>query len=493
MVLVFVSSTFESNRKDELRRVIPTVKRTLAMLQVLSPDTVFFGCTTGDDISPNPNSDGVNADSKVSATIAVAHLPAEAKIDVTHFAKRDDFSLDWRQSQWLEKLNFPTSSTTTDNLNKENDNDDNNNSSSSSSSGSNNNTNDAFQFVLYTPEFIDATYDLLKGLDFALPGTRKLGCAAGKVNPLHETQLFYSEVDTSKSINSEKDPMCQGALVITVHTQNTFTVDVSVAQGARPLGPLMEVLEVRDEGNEITVVKEVNTATETRAAPMQLLDMWVKTDIVSLDDGRLAAKYLLMGTEVETLYFNFPPPSKETTTTEQSKKSEDKSSSSSSPPLPSPAEQDPVMLSRKVTGFNESRKSIGVEGDPVRLGTRVQFQIRDEQGATQELARLVDRLSLENSVRAADGLTLMGAIVLADAERGEALYGSDNADMDYRAYKERFMVPVAVVTSQGQIGPLPSGGLLMPGVGDSFMLSASTVYVSIYGQTGVPVTAEDSG
>lgn len=483
------------------------------MLQVLSPDTVFFGCTTGDDIttsqSPNPDAVAAGASSlasKVSVTIAVAHLPAEAKINVTYFAGRDDFSLDWRQSQWLEKLNYPTTSPATDKLKKENENDD--SSSNSSGNSSSSNTNDAFQFVLYTPEFIDATYDLLKGLDFALPGTRKLGCAAGKVNPLHETQLFYSEVDTSKSTSSESDTMCQGALVITVHTQNMFTVDVSVAQGARPFGPLMEVLEVRDEGNEITVVKEVNTATETRAAPMQLLDMWVKTDMVSLDDGRLAAKYLLIGTEVETLYFNFPPPSTATTTTEQPKSEDTPSSSkssskssksssdpkpSSSSPLPSPVEQDPVMLSRKVTGFNENKKSIGVEGDLIRLGTRVQFQIRDEQGATQELTRLVDRLSLENSVRAADGLTLMGAIVLADAERGEALYGRDNADMDYRAYKERFMLPIAVVTSQGQIGPLPSGGLLMPGIGDSFMLSASTVYVSIYGRTSLPVTAEDSG
>lgn len=313
--------------------------------------------------------------------------------------------------------------------------------------------------LLCHPDF-EGTSDVLSSLDFAFPGVRKLGATAGHANAMDQAYLF-----------SAKGSLKNGAVGLALSSPHV-QVDVTVAQGARGVGPMLEVLEVKN-GNEITKVKEVWTATEAEGPPMALLDMWAGTDAITQEDRACARQYLLMGIEVP----------KVVDLAVSSLSSVKGSGSGARKGIDAEEERrKPVeMVIRKVVGFDEGAKSLAVEGADVRLGSRIQFQIRDEAAAQAELDSLFNRLLLEGSSKAMDGMSLMGAMLIVDSERGENLYGDIAADTDRRMYEERFPVPMAVLTSEQQIGPLPSGGLLGAS-GNCFLLSASALYVSLYGR-----------
>lgn len=450
LAIIFVKSTFNTNPKDDVRRVISAVKRSLALQAMLTVDTVFYGCTTGLFSA---------TDDDPTATIALAYFPEGTFIRSVRVPK-EEFSVDWNQQKWHDFLRLPSDH------------------KPSSSDPTPQLPLYRYIFTMSHPDFSPHTRDLLDGMDFAYPNVRKIGGEAGKTNPLHEAVLFDSDGSVT-----------EGAILLAIASSHV-QIDVSVAQGCRPVGPLLEVLSVKDE-TEITSVREVYTATQTSGAPMTLLDMWVRTDIVSIEDGQLARKYLLFGTEVQGGGASLATLAAQVLA-DQGKKKE-KAKDKKKDKRKEAAEADQIaMLSRKVIGFNESTGALGVEGSRVRVGSKARFQIRDEEGAREELSSIFDKLMLEASSKAMDGMSLMGAILFVDSERGAALHGTVTPDLDRDMYKERFPVPLAIMTSPGQIGPLPSGGLLGT-AGDSFSLSASAVYVSFYGRTGDAIRIDDYG
>lgn len=448
---LFIKSTFGTNPKDDVSRVISTLKRSLAMQATLTVDTVFYGCTTG--LFSNEDDDP-------TVTIALANFPDGTFIRSVRIPG-DSSSVDWTQKQWEDLVRLPAASKPT----------------SDTSETTPQYPLYQYIFTLFHPDYASNVRDLLDGMDFAYPNIRKVGGEAGKTNALHEAVLFDAD-----------GVITEGALLLVV-ASTQVQIDVSVAQGARSVGPLLEILAVKEGGSEITSVREVNTATQTKAAPMMLLDMWVKTDVVSLEDGRLARKYLLFGTEVQGGGTNLATLAAEAVAMQGKKKAKGENKLKGNDKVDA---KQVAMLSRKVVGFNETTGALGVEGGAVRVGSKAQFQIRDEEGARAELTSLFDKLMLEASSKAMDGMSLMGAILFVDSERGAALHGNVTPDLDRDMYKERFPVPLAIITSPGQIGPLPSGGLFGT-AGDSFWLSASAVYVSFYGRTGDAIRIDDYG
>lgn len=426
VVFIFVRSTFSSSPGNDLRRVASIAKKALAMRRVLGKETIICGCTT---------SHYTNEEEDPSASVALVHFPEGTALSTFAVQNEDSLDLDWKQNQWHDFVGMPLATTEAAQMNI---------------------------LLLQHPDF-DAMPELLSSLDFAYPGVRKLGASAGRSNPMHETYLFDTD-----------GPVISGAIGLAFASPDV-QVDVTVAQGARGVGPLLEVLEVRD-GNEVTKVKEVNTPGVSVGPPMVLLDMWGKTDYISKEDREHARKYLLFGVEVPKVV-------------DLAVSSTTKESESTKEEIPEA--QKPIdMVIRKVVGFNEVTKSLGIEGEDVRLGSRVQFQIRDEEAARAELVSLFNKLMLEGSSKAMDGMSLMGNLLMVDSERGESLYGNVVADLDRAMYTERFPVPLALLTSERQIGPLPSGGLLGT-AGNTFVLSASALYVSFYGRTGVPSDQTD--
>lgn len=386
------------------------------MYRVLSRDTKFFGCTTADYPGrENP-----------SAVVALVSFPKDTFLQ-TFYIDPNAFNLDWTQQQWFNIIGTSSTQSPQQTI-----------------------------MLLYHPSF-DTISDLLSSVDFAYPGVRKFGACAGHAHALDEIYLFNSE-----------GALRSGAIGLAIASPN-FQMDVTVAQGARGVGPLLEVLEVRN-GNEITRVKEIGTAAENQGAPMMLMDMWAGTDAISQEDREYARKYLLMGIEVPKVV-DLAVSSLSSMTDGGSKVVD----------VDEERKQPVEMVIRKVVGFDQGSKSLAVEGGDIRLGSRVQFQIRDEEAARSELRTLFDRLTLEGSSRMMDGMNLMGAMMIVDSERGESLYGDIAADADRTMYCERFPVPTIMLTSEQQIGPLPAGGLLGT-AGSSFLLSASALYLSIYGR-----------
>lgn len=430
LAIIFIKSRNENTPDDEIRRVLPVLKKTLAMRRVLKEDTIIFGCTTASYIDEEDDP---------SVNVALASFPAASVIQPFALSEESSFDIDWKQKQWHELVGVAPSQADQGQPGK---------------SGDSNTGGKLQLFLLQHPDF-EKTRDLLAGLDFAYPGVRKFGAVAGRAHPLNTAYLFDS--------NGLKT---NGVVGLAFSSQD-LQVDVTVAQGARGVGPMMEVTEVR-EGNEICKVREIGTPTRVEAAPMMLLDMWAQTDVITQEDRAYASRYLLFGIEVQKVVDIAV-----SSTLKDKKEKEEKVSK---------MEKDVDMIVRKVVAFNEATKSLIVEGD-VRLGSRVQFQIRDEEAARSELTFLFNKLSLESTSKALEGMSMMGSLLLVDTERGANLYGKVTPDLDRVLFRERFPAPLAMLCSDKQLGPLPSGGLLGT-AGNTFALSASALYVSFYGRTG---------
>lgn len=401
LAILFISSTFETSRPDQMPHLHSLLKRSLAMRRVLSPSTKIFGATTA-------------ASDFVSVTLL--YFPAPFHLSSFRISPTDD-PFDWTPSEWHTRVGMSDKNTTRPVI------------------------------LLFSHPDFPKLNDVLSGLDFAYPLARVAGATAAVCNALHHACIFDTDGCVRDGIS--------GLAFSCAHV----ALDFGIAQGARPVGPVLQVLQVRN-GNEITRVKEIGDGVGTEAAPMLMLDMWAHSDTVSERDSRLARKYLLMGVEVPSIAEIAAAVAEKKTSVE------------------SEGDTDFDMVVRKVVGFNEATNSVGLEG-VVRLGCRVQFQIRDEEAARAELITLFDRLHLEASTKVMDGMEMAGAILFVDTERGENLYGDVTPDLDFEMFKERFPVPLAVLTSDRQVGPLPTGGL-QGRAGNTFALSASALYLCFY-------------
>ncbi|CAN8065153.1 unnamed protein product [Agarophyton chilense] len=414
VAFVFINSSFEGTRGADMSRVVQTVKKTLAMRRLITPQTKIFGSTSAEYIE---------SDQETSASVALAHFPDTTEISTFCIDDQNGFDIDWKQRQWHDLVGLPPKT-----------------------------DRHLHIFMLQHPDY-EQIDDLLSGLDFSYPGVQKFGASAGKTNALHECYLFHTNGTATK----------QGIIGLALSSPDV-QMNVMVAQGARGIGPLLEVLAVKD-GNEIVRVREVNTPGTATAPPMILLDMWANTDNISYDDRLRSREYLLLGVEVSNIA-DLAAASISTTADKQKTLESQK-----------PVE----MVIRKVVGFNEATNSLFVEGN-VPIGSRVRFQVRDDKAARAELTSLFNKMSLEGSSKAMEGMSLMGALMLVDTERGANLFGTTMPNADRAMFLDRFPVPLSILSSDRQIGPLPAGGLL-GAAGNTFSLSASALYITFYGRT----------
>lgn len=423
IAFLYIQSGSEQNAANKMRRVVDVARRTLGSRRVLSPSTCFIGCTSGEFPTEPGTASSV-------ASISLLHLPDGAKVMPFRIRDDDALGMDGPQRTWWDLVGLSAPDT-----------------------GENQR---APQFILFQHPDYEMPLDLLAGLDFGFPASAKVGAVAGTINPLHMAYVFDGDGAHS-----------EGVVGMAISSPD-LRMNVLLAQGARGVGPMMEVTEVKD-GTEVTRAKEIGTPTEAEGAPMQLIDMWDHVDVISQKDKELARKYLLLGLEVGTLA--------EALASANEKDSGVKNAAASVPD----------MVVRKVVGFNEMTRSLAVEGSPVRIGSRAQFQVRDEESARDELAVLFDRQGLEGVTNAMSDFQLIGGFVMADSERGANLYGDVACDTDGRLFKERFKVPIASLACTGQMGPLPAPGFErhfpICGVGfaaSTFTHSSAALYILLY-------------
>lgn len=234
--------------------------------------------------------------------------------------------------------------------------------------------------------------DLISGLDYAYPGCEKVGGIAGQHSGNHGSLLLGEQVR-------------QGVVGCVIG--GAWRIDPVVAQGCRPIGPVLEVQQA-----ERNVLIEVSSGEERRS-PVAALQA-ILTDLTPLEREQVKNS-LFLG--VGRSDFSFPS-----------------------------AKQDgSAFLVRNLMGVDPRNGAVAV-GESMRAGQRVQFQLRDADASREESRQLLSR-------QAEAQATPLAALLFACLGRGEGLYGE--ADGDVKLCRESFsQVPITGVFCNGEVGPV---------------------------------------
>ena len=234
--------------------------------------------------------------------------------------------------------------------------------------------------------------DLINGLDFAFPAVAKVGGIAGQHSAPHGSLLFG-------------DRVCGGAVGCLLG--GAWRLEPLLAQGCRPIGPVFEV-----EQAQRNVVLQVSRGEERRS-PVEALQ--------SILGGLSPAER------------------------EQVKNSLFLGVGRSDFRLEAAAAESPSFLVRNLIGVDPRNGAVAV-GERMRVGQKVQFQLRDADAAREESRQLLRRAARRHPQP-------LAALLFACLGRGRTLYGLPDGDVGL--CRETFdQVPITGVFCNGEIGPL---------------------------------------
>ena len=246
--------------------------------------------------------------------------------------------------------------------------------------------------VLLVDPASTAINDLINGLDFAFPAVAKVGGIAGQHSAPHGSLLF-------------EDRVCGGAVGCLLG--GAWRLEPLLAQGCRPIGPVFEV-----EQAQRNVVLQVSRGEERRS-PVEALQ--------SILGGLSPAER------------------------EQVKNSLFLGVGRSDFSLEAAAAESPAFLVRNLIGVDPRNGAVAV-GERMRVGQKVQFQLRDAEAAREESRQLLRRAARRHPQP-------LAALLFACLGRGRTLYGLPDGDVGL--CREAFeQVPITGVFCNGEIGPL---------------------------------------
>jgi small ligand-binding sensory domain FIST len=237
-----------------------------------------------------------------------------------------------------------------------------------------------------------AVNDLIGGLDYAFPGVAKVGGIAGQHSASHASLLFADQVRGG----------AVGCLI-----GGAWRLQPMVAQGCRPIGPVFEV-----EQAQRNVVLQVSEGDQRRS-PVEALQAILGR--LNPAEREQVKDSLFLGVARST--FSLEPS----------------------------GEQPPAFLVRNLIGVDPRNGAVAV-GERMRVGQKVQFQLRDADASREESRQLLRQAAR----RPAEPLA---ALLFACLGRGRGLYG--HPDGDVSLCREAFdQLPIAGVFCNGEIGPV---------------------------------------
>jgi small ligand-binding sensory domain FIST len=273
-------------------------------------------------------------------------------------------------------------------------------------------------FIIIADPFSSKLNDLLQGLDFAYPGAIKIGGLAGIDSFSRSSGLFCGTQLHAEGLVGMA--MC-GPLVI----------DTIVAQGCRPIGETYRVIE--GDRNVITKIELQSDDPLSSAkveTPLEALQL-VFADL-NEQERELAQRALFIGVAQSGF--------KET------------------------LERGDFLI-RNLVGVDPRIGAIAI-ADKVRIGQRIQFHLRDQQAAIDDLELVLRRYSRHGSERSSSPT---GALMFTCNGRGTGLYGEPD-------YDSKLL--------QQFVGPIPVGGFFCSGeigpVGQSTFLHGFTSVFGIF-------------
>ena len=257
---------------------------------------------------------------------------------------------------------------------------------------------DPASMLLLVDPTCGAINDLISGLDYALPHTFKVGGIAGQHSAPHGS-LLYSSGEAGASVRTG----AVGCLI-----SGAWRLDPLVAQGCRPIGPIFEV-----EQAQRNVVIQVSRGGDAPRSPVEALQL-ILSELTPME--REQGKHsLFLGVDRSEVL------------------------------LSGEADHAEAFLVRNLIGVDPRNGAVAV-AERMRVGQKVQFQLRDAEASRQDARHLLRR-------QARADVQPMAALLFACLGRGEGLYGE--ADGDVKLCREVFAtVPIAGVFCNGEIGPV---------------------------------------
>ncbi len=358
LALVFASASYAS----DLPRLLPLLQQKLKANH-------WVGCVGGGVVGTDPEGAPHEVEQQPALSVTLLHLPGASlhpfAIDTAHLP-----DLDGPAEPWCERVGAEVA--------------------------------EGQSLLLLLDPSGSAINDLISGLDYAFPQAAKVGGIAGPHSAPHGSLLFDD--------GGGGDTVRTGAVGVLIG--GAWRLDPVVAQGCRPIGPVLEV-----EQAQRNVVIEVSCGA-TRNSPVAALQS-ILTDLTPTEREQVKHS-LFLG--VGRSDFSLP-------------------GAAFSPTM----EATGPFLVRNLIGVDPRNGAVAV-GERMRVGQKVQFQLRDADASRDESRQLLAGLAR----RQADPLA---AFLFACLGRGEGLYGQ--ADGDVNLCREVFgSVPIAGLFCNGEIGPV---------------------------------------
>lgn len=359
--IVFISSAYAS----EYSRLMPLLQAQLTV-------PALIGCGGGGIIGTNQLGLTQEVEGEAALSLSLAHLPG-VKVHTFHLRGETLPDLDSSPDNWVEQVGVAPS--------------------------------EQPHFVLLADPVSSKISDLLEGLDFAYPGSVKVGGLA------------------SSSMGSNAGLFCNYKLyregTVGVALTGKIVLETIVAQGCRPIGQPYRVTK-----GERNILLELALADETGVAschdqsrsPLEVLQELIQS--LSEADQQLAQHSLFVGVARDGF--------------KQQLRQGD-------------------FLIRNLLGVDPRAGAIAI-GDHVRPGQRIQFHLRDARTSAEDLELLLQTYQQE-VVGETPAVPATGALMFSCLGRGEGLYEQPNFDSQlFHRYLKN--IPLGGFFCNGEIGPV---------------------------------------
>ena len=357
--LVFISSAYAS----EYTRLMPLLQEQLRI-------PALIGCNGGGIIGMNPEGEVLEVEGEPALSLSLASFEGVG-VRAFHIGADALPDLDSPPDAWVKAIGIDPQNQP--------------------------------QFILLSDPSTSRINDLLEGLDFAYPGSVKVGGLASSGSTGGRSGLFCNY------------QLYREGTVGLALTGN-IVLETIVAQGCRPIGQVYRVtqaeqnvlLELAQENST-----DVKTSGKTVGTPLELLQDSIQR--LSEADRQLAQHSLFVGIARDEF-------------------------------KPTLGHGD--FLIRNLLGVDPRMGAIAI-GDRVRSGQRIQFHLRDAYTSADDLELLLRRYQKDSRFAPAAA----GALLFSCMGRGQGLYGHPNFDSRLFA---RYLknIPIGGFFCSGEIGPV---------------------------------------
>lgn len=355
LAFVFISAAFAS----EYSRLLP-------LLQAALPLTALIGCSGGGVLGVTPDAQVQEVEGSAALSLTLAYLP-QVKVQPFHLSAAALPDLDSPPAAWIDLIGVPPQ--------------------------------DKPQFVLLASPLSAGVSELLQGLDFAYPGSVKVGGLAS-VN------------GSSSGLFCNRDYHLDG--IVGVALSGNIVMDAIVAQGCRPIGAAYRVAAA--ERNILTQLEPADAdATDAATGETPLAILQTLFQDLNDADRAMAQQSLFVGVAQSAFKQEL--------------------------------EQGDFLI-RNLLGVDPKSGAIAV-GDRIRPGQRIQFHLRDAAASAEDLRMLLERYAQTQADRPAP----VGALMFACMGRGQGLYQQPNFDSTLFA-EYLGLTPLSGFFCNGEIGPV---------------------------------------